>query len=153
MSALSNPVMRVLCASALAAFLALGGLPVSAQAADQITLKKGLWNFETTSVMSMMPEPKTGRSSECIRDDRFDPLAEMTKGGDCKIQERSRSGQTLKWKMLCSNAMGGPPMEGSGEMTSTGDSVTGKMVSRIDMAGSPIEIDITWKGRFAGPCK
>jgi hypothetical protein len=68
------------------------------------------------------------------------------KDADCKTTEVKRSGNTMKWKVVCT---GEEKMEGEGEMTWSGQSYTGKM--DMHMAQGDMSMKMSGK-RLGKPC-
>jgi hypothetical protein len=73
----------------------------------------------------------------------------VPKNDDCKVTETRRSGNTLRYKMVCS---GKDPMTGEGEITQTKDAYSGRMRMTGRMDGEPMDMTQTFSGRRLGEC-
>lgn len=106
------------------ATLALAALLAPALSAAQ-TEPGEEWEQTTQMEMKGMPFAMPATTWKFCK-----PLGDFTeppqarKDGDCKTTEVSRSGHTMRWKVVCT---GQEKMEGEGEMTWSGQSYTGKM--------------------------
>jgi hypothetical protein len=63
----------------------------------------------------------------------------------CKRESFSRSGSTIKFKVVCSN----PPSTGEGEFTMNGDkSYSGKMTMSSQVNGKPTAMEMQQSGKW-----
>lgn len=119
-------------------------------------MRPGRW--ESTMQMQMagspvqMPEMKNTR---CVTpEDAKDPSRSLPSGPegrggqkpDCKMSDYKASGNTITWKMVCSQPQA---MTSTGEMTFTDDSYTGTM--KMDSPQGPMTMKLA--GKRVGDCK
>lgn len=124
---------------------------VSTASAEGIQIQSGQWKVTTTIENSMMPQPQVKTSTECVKQESWDPTKEMMKDNSgCKVTDQKVEGNTLRWKLECPNKMG--KMTGSGEFTVDGDSATGSMDMSMTLQGQPMTFKSTWKGTRVGEC-
>jgi hypothetical protein len=123
-----------------------------ATAAAAFEVNPGKWQITSTTEMSMMPQPQTKTSTECLKEKTADEVLEaLTQEDICKIKDHSENGATLKWSMECQGE-GSPPMKASGELTSTGDTLNGVMNASMEMKGQKMTFKTMWKGKRLGEC-
>ena len=145
-------ILAVTCSCLLLPGLVLGG---------GFTMKPGKWQFTTTTVMPMMPQPQTMSSEECITPEEAakDPLAELVDRDGCTVTDKKISGSTLRFTMRCEQQ--GMVSQGQGYFTAHGDTASGKMEIKMDMpavqgmpgmTGGPMVIKTTWQGKRIGAC-
>jgi hypothetical protein len=128
---------------------------LTAVAVAQGPMRPGRW--DTTMQMQMagspiqMPEMK---SSRCVTpEDAKDPSRSLPTGpegrggqkSDCKMADYKTSGNTVTWKMVCSQPQA---MTSTGEMTFTDDSYTGTM--KMDSPQGPMTMKLS--GKRVGDC-
>jgi hypothetical protein len=123
-----------------------------ALAGDGPTLKPGKWEFTTTTEVPMLPEPKTTTKTECVKEEKTDPLAAFTKTEDCKVTDRTVNGNSMKWKVECGKGDDSPKVEGSGELTAGDTNVEGKMEMVSNLGGQEMRFKSSWKGKRLGDC-
>lgn len=116
-------------------------------------LKAGKWEFQTSVRMPMLSEPQTATRTECVKEeDAKDPLKAMGDDETCTIQNRSEAGDTLRWTMTCKGQDGGPPLQGSGEITARDETAQGTMDMIISMGGQEMTVKTSWTGKRLGDC-
>lgn len=126
---------------------------VSTANADGISIEPGQWEMTSTMTMSMMPQPQITTVQECIEDDVLDPETfNMDEDNPCNIADVTTDGNTLRWSINCPTE-GGPVMEGHWEITSNGDSLTGKGEMSTEMSGQKMGFDMIWEGKRIGKCE
>jgi hypothetical protein len=134
------------------AILVLGTLAATALAA-QGPMRAGRWEvtmqMQMPSVPVQMPEMKT---TQCVTPEQLkDPASALPSASpnagaqQCKVSDYKTSGNTVTWKVACA-----PPtsVNGSGEMTFTGDSYAGAM----KMTTQQGEMTMKLTGRRVGDC-
>jgi hypothetical protein len=119
---------------------------------DGVTLKPGKWEFTTTTEMPMLSEPKKMTKTECVKEDKTDPLAAFSKTEDCKVTDRSVKGNSMKWKVECGDGQKSPKVTGSGELTADDAKVEGKMEMISDLGGQQMKFKSSWTGKRLGDC-
>ena len=134
------------------ALLAVGTAALIAQGG----MRPGRW--ETTMQMEMAGSPvqmPPMKSTRCVTtEDAKDPSRSLptgpeARGGqkpDCKMTDYKASGNTITWKMVCSQPQA---MTSTGEMTFTDDSYTGTM--KMDSPQGPMTMKLA--GKRVGDCK
>jgi len=120
--------------------------------AEGIHIKPGKWKMTSTMTMSMLPQPKTTVSTECIKDDELGP-EDFNEDGDspCSFSDFVVDGNTASWVISCPFE-GGKKMGGKWHFTSQGDSISGDGAMSADMEGMKIEMTMGWQGLRIGDC-
>ena len=137
---------RIAIFTAATALLVAGG---SAQA-ETIRVEPGKWQVESTS-SNPFTGPQTFSSTQCIREEKFDPTEEMTKSAECHLLSHEVSGNAMTWTMSCQ--MEQMLMQAEGRFESRGASASGRMTMSADMGGHPFTMEVTWNGTRIGPCE
>ena len=119
---------------------------------DGPTLKPGKWEFTTTTEVPMLPEPKTTTKTECVKEEKTDPLAAFSKTEDCKVTDRTVKGNSMKWKVECGKGEDAPKVKGSGELTAGDTKVEGKMEMISNLGGQEMKFKSSWTGKRLGDC-
>ncbi|MBI4517661.1 MAG: DUF3617 family protein [Deltaproteobacteria bacterium] len=117
-------------------------------------MRAGKWQFETTSVMSVMPQPQTKTQTKCLTEKDTDPdnaMKGLTKDGHCTLSGREVSGNTHTFEVTCKGAKG-PEMKGRATLTGHGDSVEGGMTVNMQMGPQAMTMETKWKGKRLGNC-
>jgi len=111
-------------------------------------LTPGKWEITTETEMPGMPmtsPPVT--QTQCM--DQGDLVPQSGGAGqECQISDIQVSGDTVSWKIVCSGQ--GGQMEGTGQITYSGDHMEGSMNMVIKAAGMQIKNKI--RGRRIGAC-
>ena len=84
---------------ALLVLLAAIGLPAAAQ-----TMEPGEWQFTSTLSSSVMPQPQTSVSTQCVsKEDAQDPtrFSGADQAKDCKVTPGARSSDSYSWTVSC----------------------------------------------------
>jgi len=129
-------------------------------------LNPGKWQFDTTVVMSMSPEPTQQSETKCITKEEAesDPLASIVEQGRCKVLSKTESGNSLNFEIECEgDANMKMKMRGKGTFTGDGDSAAGKMDMTMEMPkmpnmpnmpnmGTGMNMSQTWTGKRLGAC-
>ena len=126
---------------------------VNSASAASVSIDPGQWEMTTTMTMSMMPQPQTTTVLECIEEDELDPESfNMDEDTPCDITDVTTDGNTARWSINCPTE-GGAVMEGHWEVTSNGDSLTGKGEMTTEMAGQKMGFNMNWQGKRIGKCE
>ncbi|MFC1777202.1 DUF3617 domain-containing protein [Pseudomonadota bacterium] len=121
--------------------------------AGGVAIEPGQWEMTSTMTMSMMPQPQTTTVLECIEEDELDPESfNMDEDTPCDITDVTTDGNTARWSINCPTE-GGAVMEGHWEVTSNGDSLTGKGEMTTEMAGQKMGFNMNWQGKRIGKCE
>lgn len=123
----------------LIASLGFAAAPVLAQGGPD-----ELWNMNMRMEMAGMQVPAQS-TTVCMKKGETQPENLGKQDPNCKVTERSRSGNKFTWKMACT---GRDPMTGSGEMTRNRDTLEGRML----MKGKDGEMTMSYSGRLSGTC-
>lgn len=117
-------------------------------AAPAAAAEKGAW-WELTSEMEMAGMPFAMPATTfktCMPEADWKKPPEGKQDKNCTVKDVKVSGNTMRWKVSCT---GEEPMEGDGEMTRTGDSLT----SRTHIKSRQGEMNVKMRGkRVGGPC-
>lgn len=115
-------------------------------------INSGLWEITVETEIVGMPDkskmnvpPQT--HTQCLSKEDLVPQSEEA-SKECKITDVSESGDTISWKIICSGKNGS--MEGTGEITYSGDSLEGFM--NMVIKGTDMKIRNKMKGHRIGEC-
>ena len=126
---------------------------VNTSHAAGVAIEPGQWEMKSTMTMTMMPQPQSTTTVECIEDDALNPETfNMDKDSPCAITDVNFKGKTASWNINCPTE-GGPVMEGQWEITSNGDTLTGKGTMTTEFSGQKMGFNMTWEGKRIGDCK
>ncbi len=118
-----------------------------------VAINPGQWEMTSTMTMSMMPQPQTTTVLECIEENTLNPEDfNMDKDSPCMITDVTVEGNTTRWSINCPTE-GGPVMSGKWEVTSNGDSLSGKGTMSTEFSGQKMGFNMTWEGKRVGDCK
>jgi hypothetical protein len=106
-----------------------------------------LWNMTTRMEMAGMPG-QTMNQQVCMEKGETRP-ERMQQDPNCKVTEQRRTGNKMTWKVVCS---GRDPMTGTGEMTRSGDTLSGRMRMQGKSGGDSVDMTIVYSGTRAGAC-
>ena len=121
--------------------------------ADGIPIDPGMWKMTSTMTMTMMPTPQTTTVEECIEEDVLNPEKfNMDEDSPCAVIDVKVSGNSASWAISCPTE-GGPAMEGDWEVTSKGDSLTGKGQMTAEFSGQKMGFEMKWEGKRIGDCE
>ena len=125
------------------AFLLL--FPVSVSLAGSLPdMQEGLWEITTKVEMQGMDLP-AATHRQCLK--KTDPIPQGSQPGqECEIADVQVVGNTVSWRMQCSQP--GGEIRGTGEITYHGDRFEGVM--RIEMEGTAMVSRMS--GRRVGDC-
>lgn len=136
--------------SAILILTAIFCLLSAAAATADYDINEGLWEITTKVEMEGVPmtmAPVT--NTQCITKDMLVPKSDQP-GQECKIINQKTVGNTLTYDMECSGP--GGSMKGNGEVTYTGDTMTGKMEMSIP-GQDDMMMTMKMSGKRIGPCK
>jgi hypothetical protein len=119
-------------------------------AAAQNPMRPGRWEVSIQMEMPNMPPMPPMKSTQCVTQAQLDSPDKALPGGPaanaCKISDYKVSGNTVTWKMACSDP---EPMTGTGEMRFDGkDAYDGVITMNMGQQ------DVTMKssGKRLGDC-
>jgi hypothetical protein len=126
---------------------------VGTASAAGISIEPGQWEMTSTMTMTMMPQPRTTTILDCIEEGVLNPETfNMDEDNPCDITDVTTDGNTARWLINCPTE-GGPVMEGHWEVTSNGNSLTGKGEMTTEMAGQKMGFSMSWEGKRIGECE
>ena len=135
----------------LASFIVM--FPVCTANTEGVDIEPGQWEMTSTVTMSMLPQPQVNTAVECIKKDRLNPEDfDMDEENPCSISDVNIEGNTSRWSINCPFE-GGAVMNGQWEVTSHGDSLTGKGSMATEIAGQKMGFNMSWEGKRIGECK
>ena len=118
-----------------------------------ISIDPGKWEMTSTMTMSMMPQPQISTDIECIEEDELSPEDfNMDEENPCEITEVTIEGNKARWSISCPTE-GGQVMKGHWEVSSGGDSLTGKGSMTMEYSGQTMGFDMSWEGKRIGECE
>ena len=112
-------------------------------------LNPGKWEITTETEMvgmaGMSVPPQT--HVQCLTKGELVPQSKEA-SNECRVTDIREDGDTVYWKIVCAGQ--GGQMEGTGQVTYSGDRMSGTMDMVITGAGMQIKNKI--KGHRIGPC-
>jgi len=111
-----------------------------------------MWEITSKMEMDGMPMAMPAQTSQaCLPKDRKpDSMVPKNESSDCKMTEHKQAGNKMTFKMVCS---GKDPMTGSGEITSSGNSYSGKMHITGKVDGESMDMKQSFSGKKLGSCE
>ncbi len=134
----------------LLAVLALASVPLTVAAAS-LDINPGLWETTMTRTNPMTGAPTTETSTECVREESFDPRQLMEDTENCQLTDESLAGDTLTFTMQCS-IQGGAQATMEGTFQTDGQTGTGNMTMNMNMAGMSMSMTGNWTAKRVGDC-
>ena len=125
--------------------------PGSVDPAETLRMKPGSWEITTVTTMPMLPSPQTTTSTECVRDEVFDPRTLMQDSEGCRVTQHSVKGNTMTWSMECTSAEA--RMGGRGEVTIDDTLAHGSMQMEMGQGGPVMEMKSSWSAKYLGACE
>jgi uncharacterized protein DUF3617 len=141
----------------LAAIPIVGATLLAAHAQAAVpNMKEGLW--ETTTKMEMpglpanMPPQTVKRciTKKDLADSAKAPPGAEMRDSRCKITDYKLQGNTASWKTTCE---GENAMTGTGTVTYSGTSYSGKQIASIKQGGQTQNMTMEFAGKHVGDCK
>jgi hypothetical protein len=115
-----------------------------------VDMEEGLYRITYKTEITGMPFPIPPFTlSQCLTKDNPVP-DQSSKNQECKITNMQKSGDTVTWKMECTQR--GGSMQASGTMTFKGDSLEGKTQMNMGPDAGNRVITTYMKGKRVGPC-
>lgn len=125
-------------------------LPAAAGAAS-LSINPGLWETTTTRTNPMTGQPTTETTTECVKDQKFDPREMMQDTQGCQLTDENLSGDTLSFSMSCS-MQGGAKADIQGVFQTDGTTGNGKMDMSMSMGGMNMNMNMQWDAKRLGDC-
>ena len=134
----------------LALLLFMGSLLAPISLADDLKIKPGRWETTTTTIVSIMPQPRTSTRTECLDGDSVDPSKWLADQGDgCEIENVSTTATTMSFDLSCTTPQG--TAKGKGTYRVDGDTMSGEF--DMTMQGQmSITINNKIASRWLGEC-
>lgn len=104
---------------------------------------------ETMAKQGVKIGPAGGVTAKvCMTKEMVEKQEMPSQQGDCKTTQQSRSGNTMKFAMACTN----PPSTGQGQVTFTSpEAYSMKMVMNTQAQGKPEKMNMEGGGKWLGP--
>ncbi len=133
------------------------GMVVSCLAlAGGLSMKPGLWQFESKMTVTGMPfamPPRANTYKKCVTREeakKIWKIASESKGEKCQYTDLKKSGNHVAWKMKCT---GNSNMEGRGEVTfENSNAYHGKMDMAMQSEGQSMGVHAKFNARRIGDC-
>lgn len=119
--------------------------------AEGLKIKPGNWEFRSTLSAGGQSSPGEHVNVECLEDENLTPktmMKNMQQG--CEVIKSDSDGQRLSWQVSCTNPAG--TSSGAGEVEVIGESMTGSMTMSLALNDQKMTMDMTWRGKYLGPC-
>ncbi|MGI9334364.1 MAG: DUF3617 domain-containing protein [Gammaproteobacteria bacterium] len=118
--------------------------------AQSVKIVPGLWKVTSTTVTPMSPSGLTNSTTDCMKDELFDPANQLGRQSDCEVLKSEAKGNELTWVMSCNTDMG--KATGRGKFTSNGNTANGQIVMNVLFNGQDVEFNTQWQGQRLGDC-
>jgi hypothetical protein len=111
-----------------------------------------MWEITSKMEMDGMPMAMPAQTSQaCLpKDKKPDSMVPKNESSDCKMTEHKQAGNKMTFKMVCT---GKDPMTGSGEITNSGSSYSGKMHITGKVDGESMDMKQSFSGKKLGSCE
>lgn len=114
-------------------------------------MKEGEWEISTEMGMKGIPIKMPAMShTQCLTKDDLIPQGENQQQANCSVSEQKVEGNTVSWKMVCTE--GSTETKSEGFITYSGVLFSGKV--DITISGGPVSMtaNSTITGKYLGPC-
>ena len=130
-------IRRAFCSTALAMGIAILAQPAVAEGPK---IKPGRWETTVTTVISLMPTPRTNKHARCMTSEDVDPKKWMSEQAkDCKFSNVESSSTMLSFEMVCKTDQGVAKGKGVYRLSDP-ENATGKMEMSLE---GPMAVEIT----------
>jgi len=127
-------------------------ITVSTSANADINVQEGLWEITSKIEISGTPvQINIGEQkvTQCIDKQKIIPKTDKKINKYCTISDQTIDGDTVTWKMTCTNNM-----HSEGSITYHGDTFNGKMRSKAEIPNmGMMAMNIQLTGKRIGECK
>jgi len=127
-------------------------ITVSTSANADINVQEGLWEITSKIKISGTPaQINIGEQkvTQCIDKQKIIPKTDKKINKYCTISDQTIDGDTVTWKMTCTNNM-----HSEGSITYHGDTFNGKMRSKAEIPNmGMMAMNIQLTGKRIGECK
>ncbi len=116
-------------------------------------MQPGLWEIIATVQRTGMPMSMPAQTTRrCLTQKDLDGNRAVPQGDDknCQVKDYKRKGNTATWTIVCT---GKETMTGTGTMTFSSTSYTGKMKSKMKDGSETMEMTHNWAAKRIGDCK
>ena len=124
--------------SSVFCFALAGGMEVS----------PGMW--ETKSQISTPAGEHENVSQECIKESEITPERMLKDNPGCQITSSHADSSSMKWEFSCSQD--GVSMTGDGQVSSSGNAISGGMNMNANFGGQEVTMTTKWEGKRIGDC-
>lgn len=125
-------------------------LLLAAGAVWALDFQPGKWQVTSKVEMPGMPAPMPPVTvNQCMTEQEPVPTR-SARGQACEILEMNTEGDTVRWKMKCSEA--GGESEASGRITYHGDSFEGSILTKVGGPGTDMVVTTRVSGKRLGAC-
>ncbi|MEN8178757.1 MAG: DUF3617 family protein [Pseudomonadota bacterium] len=122
----------------------------AATAVLALDFQPGKWQITSKVEMPGMPVPMPPVTvTQCMTEQEPVP-AKSAQGQACEVSEMNTQGNTVSWKMKCSDPSGGS--EGSGHITYHGDTFSGSIETKVGGTGGGMVVTTQLSGKRLGNC-
>lgn len=124
--------------------------------ADTFTIRPGKYKTSMTMKMSMMPNPISNTSEQCITPEEAskspeDIVKEMSQGGTCDTSKVSSNANSMAFSFQCSGSEMGD-MSGRYELAYADENYTVKGTMKTNMQGMDVEMTMEGESKRIGDC-
>lgn len=118
--------------------------------AAELEFEPGLWETTMTRTNPMTGELTTETSTECVKQETFNPSDMMKEAKDCDLVKDELSGDTLNFRMECS--MQGATTTVDGTFQTDGRTGKGNMDIAMNMGEMDMSMNMKWTSKRVGDC-
>jgi hypothetical protein len=138
---------------AISAFLIMSGLWASGSAGADLDMKEGKWETTSETVMEGMPyQMPVQKSTHCVTRKEMIPMSSEDRER-CKILSQNVRGNTITYKMKCTDKEGIADIEGETTYADNGTSYRGNTSMKVtDKKGKATTMKMKVTGRRIGEC-
>jgi hypothetical protein len=111
-------------------------------------MQEGQWEITSQSDMPGMPAAarRAHTFTTCINKKDLVPQQKEQQQSECKMQDKSISGNTVTWTMVC------PNVTSKGSSTYAGNTFEGTSQTVMKHGGTEMVMNAVVKGKYIGPC-
>jgi len=120
---------------------------------SQVLLVLCLFMFTTLtkSTVTSMAGTQENVSQECITESEISPEKMVKDTPNCKITDSDVNASSMQWSMKCDQ--GDASMTGNGQVTSSGNEISGGMNLTANFGGQDVSMSTAWQGKRIGDCE
>lgn len=122
--------------------------------AEAAGMQPGLWEITTTMEMTGMPMKMPAQTvRHCYTQKELDQgknSVPLSDDKNCQVKDYKSKGNSASWTVVCT---GKDAMTGTGTMTFTPTSYTGKMRAKVKDGGETMDMTYSYAAKRIGNCK